>query len=183
MARIYLVRHGKAEYGWGETSDPGLSDVGRIQAQAAAKALEPLGPMPILTSPLARTRKTALPLEEIWRCKAEIDSRIAEIPSPSDTPPTDRIQWLKKVMSEIWRNQDQTLQAWRNNVIETVASLSRDTVVVSHFIAINVAVGKAMKDDRVVVFRPDNASITVLETADNELQLIKLGIQDETIIL
>lgn len=182
MARIYLVRHGKAENGWGETSDPGLSDVGKIQAEAAARALEPLGPMPILASPLSRTRQTASPLEKIWGCKAEIDPRIAEIPSPSGVS-TDRIQWLKRVMSEKWPNLDRALQSWRSNVIDAVCSISCDTVIVSHFVAINAAVGEAMEDDRVVVFRPDNASITVLETVDKALQLIKLGIQDETLVL
>ena len=64
-----------------------------------------------------------------------------------------------------------------------ICSVTRDTVVVSHFIAINAAVGEATDDDRVIVFRPDNASITIIENHNQKLQLIKLGTQDETAVL
>ena len=182
MARLYLVRHGKAAYGWGEEKDPGLSEPGRIQAASTARVLEPLGPLPLVTSPLARTRETAAPLAKIWDGTPLIEPRIAEIPSPSDGI-TDRIEWLRAVMTDRWPNFDKGLQTWRQGVVDTLNSLSEDTVVVSHFIAINVAVGEAIGDDRVVVFKPDNTSVTILETNHKKLALIKLGVEDETIVL
>ena len=68
MARIYLVRHGRAELGWGMDYDPGLDDLGRSQASAAANKLAPLGPLEVISSPLRRARQTAMPLAELWGC-------------------------------------------------------------------------------------------------------------------
>ena len=44
----------------------------------------------------------------------------------------------------------------RDDVIVALAAISEDTVVVSHFVAINVAVGAALDDPRVTCFRPDS---------------------------
>jgi hypothetical protein len=41
-------------------------------------------------------------------------------------------------------------------------------------------VGHATEDHRVVCFRPDNASITVLDTNGNSLNLVKLGEEADT---
>ena len=56
MATLYLVRHGQAAASWGEDPDPGLNALGHGQAARMAAAL---GPMPIMISPLRRTRETA----------------------------------------------------------------------------------------------------------------------------
>jgi len=59
MAKLYLVRHGQAAASWGEDPDPGLNALGHGQAARMAAALAALGPMPIMISPLRRTRETA----------------------------------------------------------------------------------------------------------------------------
>ena len=59
MATLYLVRHGQAAASWGEEPDPGLNALGHGQAARMAAALAALGPMPIMISPLRRTRETA----------------------------------------------------------------------------------------------------------------------------
>ncbi|HEY3101908.1 MAG TPA: histidine phosphatase family protein, partial [Methylomirabilota bacterium] len=56
VVRLYLVRHGKAAASFSEARDPGLDDAGAAQAEAMAERLAPLGPLPIITSPLRRTR-------------------------------------------------------------------------------------------------------------------------------
>jgi broad specificity phosphatase PhoE len=43
MPTLYLVRHGRAAARYDEDHDPGLDDIGRRQAQAAADRLAPLG--------------------------------------------------------------------------------------------------------------------------------------------
>jgi broad specificity phosphatase PhoE len=174
MATLYLVRHGRAASGWGLEIDPGLDELGRAQAKAVAQRLAPLGPHPIISSPLKRARETAAPLAAVWQFEPKIEPRIGEIPFFSELS-TDRVRWLKEVMADRWLNLDQRLQAWRRYVIETLCSISADSVIFSHFIAINVAVGFAAKDDRVVSFRPDNSSITILETRENAIILLKLG--------
>jgi broad specificity phosphatase PhoE len=179
MAKLYLVRHGKTTAGWGIEKDPGLDELGRAQAGAAAQQLASLGPLPIITSPLTRTRKTARPLAEIWGVEPQVENRVGEIRFPSDTP-AERVHWLKEVMIDQWPNLDRDLRQWRKKVIEALASIDTDSVVFTHYIAINVAVGYATEDDRVVCFRPDNASITVLETNGYRLSLVKLGEEADT---
>jgi broad specificity phosphatase PhoE len=182
MPKIYLVRHGKAERGWGEEKDPGLSDLGRMQADSMARTMVPLGPMPVFASPMSRTRQTAAPLARLWNLTPKIEPRVSEIPTP-DEPEADRPQWLKTVMSDKWPNLNRDLNAWRREVIATLCDFNRDVVVVSHFIAINAAVGEALGDNRVVIFKPDNASITVIEAGHRTLKLIQLGAQDNTLVL
>ena len=36
MARIYMVRHGRAAAGFGESHDPGLDELGQKQAEEVA---------------------------------------------------------------------------------------------------------------------------------------------------
>ena len=83
-------------------------------------------------------------------------------------------------MGEKWSNLDPDLKVWRREVIEALCSYVADSVVFSHFIAINAAVGHASGDDHVVSFRPDNASITILETIGNNLFLIERGLEAVT---
>jgi broad specificity phosphatase PhoE len=83
-------------------------------------------------------------------------------------------------MSGTWREADSTLAAWRENVTATLAAMTEDTVIFSHFIAINVGVGHVLADDRVVVFSPDNCSITVFETDRGALKLIERGQESAT---
>jgi len=72
------------------------------------------------------------------------------------------------------------LQQWRRDVVEALLGLANDTVVFTHFIAINAAVSHATQDQRVISFRPDNASITVLETDGHRLDLVERGIEAAT---
>ena len=179
MAKLYLVRHGKATADWGMQKDPGLDDLGQAQAKAAALTLAPLGPLPIITSPLTRTRETSRPLAEIWGIEPQVKERVGEIRFPSGDQ-SSRVQWLKSIMGEKWSNLDPDLKVWRREVIEALCSCVADSVVFSHFIAINAAVGHATGDDHVVSFRPDNASITILETIGNNLFLIERGLEAVT---
>lgn len=179
MAKLYLVRHGQAAASWGGDADPGLDDQGRQQAEAMAAAMAPLGPLPIIVSPLRRTRETAQPLEAAWRVSGLVEPSVREIPSPEEAV-SDRRQWLQAVMSGTWAQADAWLRPWRRGVLDTLLNLQRDSVVVSHFVAINVAVGAALDDDQVTLFRPNNCSITMLETDGESLSLLELGEALET---
>ena len=177
MARIYLVRHGKALGEWGAERDPGLDEVGREQARAAARSLSPLGPLKIVSSPYARTLETAMPLAEIWNVTPAIDGRIGEIPSPVEDL-AGRLQWFHQVMALKWPDLDENLKAWRRGIIDTLHEFEEDTVLFSHSIAINVVMGEATGDDRVVCFWPENGSITTIDANNSVLRLLKSGIED-----
>ncbi len=182
MATIYFVRHGKAAAGFGGHHDPGLDATGRQQAEATAALLAPKGPLALLSSPLARAQETALPLAASWGVTALIENRVAEIPSP--TPDLEaRTLWLRDFMQSRWRDQPNELQRWREELLTCLLEIQQDTVICSHFIAINAAVGLAQHDDRVVVFRPDNGSITRLANNDGSLRLIELGREAGTQVL
>ena len=43
MARLYMVRHGKAAAGWDGDADPGLDALGRQQAEAVAAQVKAIG--------------------------------------------------------------------------------------------------------------------------------------------
>jgi len=179
MVKIYLVRHGQAGSGWGLEKDPSLDDLGRSQARAAAHKLALLGPLPILSSPMARARQTAAPLADMWTIKPRIENRVGEIRFPSETP-TDRVRWLNTMMADLWPNLEPDLQQWRRDVIEALWEIETDTVVFTHFIAINAAVSYAADDQRVTYFQPDNASITVMETSGDRLYLVERGLEADT---
>ena len=174
MARVYIVRHGHAAAGF-DVVDPGLDDLGQAQAGEAAGKLVVQGPARILTSPLRRARETALPLARLWKREPIIENAVAEIPTPPQFDVVERVSWLRGFMSGSWHEADATLAGWRHHVVETLIRMTEDTVVFSHFIAINVGVGHVIGDDRVVVFSPDNCSITVFETDGRTLKLVERG--------
>ena len=174
MAKIYLVRHGKAAAGFAGHADPGLDDLGRAQADATAAMLADLGPLPIYSSPLARARETAEPLAARWSQEVIIEPRVAEIPSPTDDL-TERAAWLRQAMAGTWSELDETLNDWRRALIDCVTAIPEDSVVFCHFIAINVAVGGANDDERMVLFAPDNGSVTTLSNDGGRLSVLELG--------
>lgn len=181
MARLHLVRHGRAAAAWDADLDPGLDDVGRQQADAVAGRLAPLGPLDLLTSPMRRTRETAAPLERLWARRSRIEPAVSEVPS-SSADLVERGVWLRGIMDGTWSAVDPERRAWRDSVVAGLAALREDSVIFTHYIAINVAVGAATGDDRVVCFRPDHCSVTVLETEDGALRLVRLGAEAETVV-
>jgi broad specificity phosphatase PhoE len=183
VTRLILVRHGEAAAGWGEDRDPGLSEEGRRQAAEVAAALAPTGPLPIVVSPLRRTRETAAALESLWGTTATLDAGVGEITSPIDDL-AERTTWLRQFMAGTWDTAATAHEEWRHQVLDTLAAIAVDTVVVTHFIAINAAVGAATDDARVVSFMPGNCSRTVLDVVDGgRFSLVELGGEAVTRVL
>ena len=174
MAKLYLVRHGQDTGSGGADKDPGLTDLGRQQAAAMTARMAPLGALPMIISPLRRTRETAAPLEAAWGVTGSVVDAVREIPSPASGVES-RMEWLRMIMKGVWADVDASLYPWRQGMIDTLLACTEDTVVVSHFIAINVAVGAARNDDRLRLFRPDNCSITVMDNDGGALQVVELG--------
>jgi broad specificity phosphatase PhoE len=180
VALLYLVRHAEPAALWGAHPDPGLSPLGKQQAQGVGDTLKAYGVTALVSSPLARCRETALPLEVDLGHRAVIDRAVAEIPVPTSV--TEHRPWLMAVMSGNWNDDhvDPLLRAWRNRVGTALIEMAQDTIVFSHFVAINAAVGLAKGSDQVTVFKPGHASVTVLSNEGGNLNLVKLG--DESAI-
>ena len=182
MSRIRLVRHGRAEAGWDTHLDPGLDEVGRVQARQVADRLVPLGPQPIITSPLTRCRMTAEPLAAAWSTVATIDEAVAEIPSPTGVAMADRVDWLRAALDSTWTELGSTYVEFRDRVVGRISGCRDDTVIVSHFVAINAVIGACLGDDRVVIRRLDNCSVTVVEVTPTGLELVEGGHEADTLI-
>lgn len=174
MSRLVVVRHGEAAAGWGDDPDPGLSERGRAQAEAMARSLAPLGPLPVVASPLRRTRETAAALERAWDVTARVDGSVGEVPSPTDDL-AERMAWLRRLLPTPWDEWPPELQAWRRSVVSTLAAIEEDSVVVTHYVFITVAAGSQ-------AYAPDYCSSTVLDVVDGELRLVSSGSQAATVV-
>jgi broad specificity phosphatase PhoE len=182
MTRVYLVRHGRAAAGWDTDPDPGLDDLGRSQADAVSARLAPLGPLAVVASPLRRCQETAAPLAHRWRVPVCTDPAVAEIPSPDSVSMADRVDWLRAAMGGPWAALGPRYTSFRDDVVAAVAALPADTVVFSHFVAINAVIGAALGDDRLVIRSLDNGSVTVVDVSHSGLQLVEGGHEADTLI-
>lgn len=181
-----MVRHGKAAAGWDVDPDPGLDETGRAQALAVASRLARLGPLAVVSSPLLRCQQTAFPLATAWGAEVLIEPAVGEIPSPAGHTVETRGEWLREVMAGTWSDvaalSGGHYRTYRSAIAGHVASLTVDTVVFSHFIAINAVIGAATNDDRVVIGHLDNCSVTTFEVGQGRLELVEMGGEAATTI-
>lgn len=185
MTRLYLVRHGRAAAGWDTDPDPGLDATGRVQASEMAALLKPLGPLAVVTSPLLRCQQTAAALAAEWNVVPRVEPLVAEIPSPEGIPMTERVEWLREAMAGTWDQLGGRYTAFRDGVTEAltqIAATGNDTVITSHFIAINAAIGATLGDDRLLIRSLDNCSVTIVNFDDGLFQLVESGKEADTLI-
>lgn len=177
-----MIRHGRAEAGWDTSMDPGLDELGRQQADEVAAALGDLSPVPIVSSPLLRCQQTAAPLGALWGASVAIEPAVAEIPSPQGVPMGERVHWLRQAMVGTWADLGEPYQSYRDAVAAWMIGRREDTVVFSHFVAINAVIGAALGDDRLVIHSLDNCSITTFAVDDGQLRLLEAGREADTLI-
>lgn len=186
MTIVRLVRHGRAAAGWDVDPDPGLDELGRTQAAAAAVLLDDGSRVPILSSPLRRCRETAAPLAARWSAEVVVEPGVTEIPSPEGYDLTSRVEWLRAAMAGEWSALGARYTSFRDSVVDTVVSLAgrhpEGCVVFSHFIAINAVIGAALGDDRLVIRSLDNASVTVVDIVGSRIELVEGGREADTLI-
>lgn len=189
MPRLYLIRHGKPAAVWGEADeDPGLDEAGQAQANAARDYLLslPAGQRPtkVVSSPLRRCRETAEPTAKALGVEIEIDPFVGEIPTPKALSAAERPAWLRGVFQGRWKDVEGDLDydAWRGEVVKALQARG-DTAVFSHYVAINAVISHLDVDERVLVFRPDHASISTLETDGKTLTLVERGREASTGVL
>jgi broad specificity phosphatase PhoE len=185
MVRIFLIRHGEPAGAWGVVEDPGLTERGRAQAEAAAGTLERLGPLAFVSSPLRRCQETAAPAAKLMRLDCPIEPRVAEVRTPQGLD--DRRLWLQRNFAwradgapVLWSSLEPETRAWRDQCVSVASGWAGDIAVFTHFIFINAVVGAAMKRKETIVCHPDHASITELRSENGQLELVKLGAQMQT---
>lgn len=182
MIDVFLVRHGEAAAGWSESTDPGLSTLGQAQAEAVAAALgRHQRRLALRSSPLRRARETAAPLARLLGVEVLIDTCFREL--PSTVPLAERAAWLRGIMQSRWSQLDNPLLAWRDQAWAALRALDGDTVVFTHFMIINALVGQASGDERLVVFTPDNGSISHVRLRDEGVEVIARGRSRSTTVL
>lgn len=177
---IYLVRHGEAAASWGDHPDPGLSDLGTTQAQAVANDLLARGADKIASSPMLRCQETSQAFCDLTGRSAEIVPQVSEIVTPPDVE--DRVAWLRNLMAGQWPD-DGSMDAWRDDMVQRLLEMPDNTVVFTHFVAINALVGRLTNVDDVMVFRPGYCSVTVLEKSGEKLIVKELGGEAATRVL
>ena len=184
--QIALVRHGRASAGWDTAVDPGLDELGRQQADDAAKKLDQIfagQQVAIISSPLLRCQQTAEIFAKLRNASVRVCAEVAEIPSPVGVEMSGRVDWLRGAMQGTWTDLGSEYVAFRDSVVEFVQSLKTSTVVFSHFIAINAVVGALTDDDRLVIRSLDNCSITLLEyDSAGNLRIAQTGHEADTLI-
>lgn len=181
MIRVWLVRHARPDGTWGRDPDPGFDATGRDQAGAVASRLAPLGPLPIVVSPLRRTRETAAPLGARWGVEPVVEPGVGELAAPVDPRP-DAASWLRSLMAGTGADQPAGMEPFRARVLGAIRALREDTVVVTHFLAINAVVGAATGDDRVTCCTPTHCSVTTVRLDGDRLEVVELGDEGTTAV-
>jgi broad specificity phosphatase PhoE len=94
-----------------------------------------------------------------------------------------RVEWLRTAMQGTWADLGGGYVEFRDLVIKFVRSRETNTVIFSHFVAINAVIGALVGDDRLVIRSLDNCSITLLERdADGNLSIAQTGHEADTLI-
>ena len=94
----------------------------------------------------------------------------------------ERQEWLRNGMASDWAGlqasappESPDFSAWRSTLLDAIRAMAGDAGIFSHFIAINVVVGAAMASEQVLNFRPDHASITVVDVSGQGVTISSLG--------
>ena len=118
-----------------------------------------------------------------WNVTPVIDAAVAEIPSPAGVPMGERVAWLRQAMAGEWAALGSDYTDYRDAVAAWIGARSEDTVVFSHFVAINAAIGAATGDDRLVIASLDNCSVTTFDVdGAGGLRVVEVGTQADTLI-
>ena len=178
---ICLVRHGEAAASWGSHPDPGLSELGHMQASAVAKELVALGMTSGITSPMQRCQETCAPFMALIGQTPETVPEVSEVATPEHV--VDRVAWLQGVMAGRWDEAEEALEVWRHAMRARLLRVPDNTAIFTHFVAINAIVALLQDNPKVMVFRPHYCSITQLQSNGGVLSVHQLGSESETRVL
>lgn len=179
--RVFLVRHGQAYSNLDPEPDlppeqiDRLTDLGRVQSQAAARFLQAQGVVAVFTSPAGRARETAEELRKsLGLGEASIEARIRPLElgrGPDGTP----LDWDQRISDwEAGRDPSppggESLEQLGQRVLEQVRSLSpahagKGVVLVAHSEVIGAFLGAVEGTPGAARWPPKvrNGSLTVVD--------------------
>jgi len=169
MVTVRVARHGETTWNaagryQGRRESP-LSELGRAQAQALARALEDKGVRRIVSSPLIRCVATALPLARAVGIAIEEEPLLLEIAHGT---------WEGRYRDEIKANDPERFYEWKHrpervhfaggeSVLDVLvrwraftASFDprADTLIVTHDVVVRLAIVEAMGETAAALWRP-----------------------------
>ena len=181
--KIILIRHGEAASSWEKSADPGLSDLGKAQAEECSNELfklKNISSYNLISSPLTRAKETSEPFSKKINIPISINPLFAEIPSPGINL-SERKEWLQKIFKMKLSDLGTPQKKWKDAIISEIKNFNNSTIIFSHFMVINIIVSYLKKSDFVVSFYPDNCSMTNLSKNNKgEIELISLGSELQT---
>jgi len=154
-------------------ADPGLAPLGHEQAATVVAALAGQDVAALYTSPAARARETAAPLEQALSMTAGVEPGVAEFDlGESSYVPIEELKaagdprYDALVRGDLYSAGIDPV-AFRRTVVEAVERLAaahpgERVVVFSHAGAINAAAGGLLAQERTIWFAPAYCSLTRL---------------------
>jgi 2,3-bisphosphoglycerate-dependent phosphoglycerate mutase len=178
---LILIRHARplrAESVDGP-ADPGLSQLGRRQAEALAAWLVPEGIEAVYTSPLRRSIETAEPVGEALGLTVTPDAALAEY--DADAMAYIPIEELRAAGDPRWMEGPDDIAGFQSRVVEGVDRLaaahrSQRIALVCHGGVINVVVSAVLGIGPEMIFLPAYTSISrVLVASTGQRSLASLN--------
>jgi broad specificity phosphatase PhoE len=114
-----------------------------------------------------------LPLAAAFGLERRVEHDYGELPWREGQTAAERVKELSTALHMSWPDFDGQWRRWRERLIERALSETGDVIIVSHYVAINVLVGVALSDDRAVIIRPANASITEFHVRADGLKVVR----------
>ncbi|MCS7083584.1 MAG: histidine phosphatase family protein [Aquificaceae bacterium] len=110
MVRLFVIRHAQSSFNlegrYQGRLDPGLTELGRLQANAIARHLKEYPIKTIYTSPLSRTYDTALAIAKELSLEPIPDERLIEI---------DHGIWSGMLIDEVQSRFEKDFNLWLNS--------------------------------------------------------------------
>ena len=165
---LILIRHGRPERveGAANGADPGLTEIGTAQAQAAADWLKHEHIDALYVSSMVRARETSAPIEAALGMEATVDDRVREYDAesssyvPMEEVKADKDAWRRLMDYHANKNLTQFADTVMSALDEIIASHSGQRVaVVCHGGVINVAAARVLGLSDSMFFNPFYTSV------------------------
>jgi probable phosphoglycerate mutase len=178
---LLLIRHARPlrVEGVDGPADPGLSELGRRQAEAMATWLVPEGLDAVYTSPLRRAVETAEPLGEALALTPTPEAALAEY--DAEAPAYIPIEELRAAGDPRWMEVPDDIAGFQSRVVEgvdrlTAAHPSQRIALVCHGGVINVVICAVLGVGPQMLFLPAYTSISrVLIASTGQRSLASLN--------